>query len=489
MGYVRTPTIAGERIVFVCEDDLWVVGTEGGIARRLTTAAGECSLPRLSRDGTRLAFVGRDEGHPELYVMDPEGSPPRRLTYLGSETLHCCGWSRDGRFVYFSSDAGSPFVRETHGFRVDADGGEPVRLELGHAITLDVAQDGATLLGRNAIDPARWKRYRGGTAGHLWVDACGDGAFVRICRELPGNLVWPMWIGGRVFFLSDHEGIGNIYSVAPDGSDLRRHTDERDYYARFPATDGERIVYACGGELVLLDPRTGLVRRVDVRAPSSGAETARRFLEASDFLEMWQPSNDGTALALVSRGRTYTMPLWEEAVTEHGVDDGARRRLVAWLHDDKRVAYVDDASGYERVAVAPVDQSAPPRYVTNDDHGVAQARHERRRPHLRSRVLARRPVARVHLCAEDAHRDRADRRVRDRPHRRRDHAAARGPLSGMGSGGKVPLLHLDARLPSGLRRAAVRAQLPGSVATVSRHAARDVREPVRPRSRTTAQSA
>ena len=377
-GYVRTPTIAGDRVVFACEDDLWIVGAGGGVARRLTTTEGECTLPRLSPDGKLLAFVGRDEGTPELYVMPAEGGVPRRLTHLGSEALYCCGWSRDGRFVHFTSDAGSPFVKETLAFRVDAFGGEPVSLGAGHAMTFDIAANGATLLGRNAIDPARWKRYRGGTAGHLWVDARGDGEYARICRDVNGNLVWPLWLGERVLFLSDHEGIGNLYSVLPDGSDLQRHTDEREHYARFPATDGTRVVYACGGELVLLDPREGSVRRVPVEMPSNAPETARRFVDASELLETWNVSNDGTALALVSRGRAYTMPLWEEAVTEHGVDertDGspsavARRRLLTWLHDDRHVAYVEDSGGFERIAVALADQSAPPRYVTATDPGV-----------------------------------------------------------------------------------------------------------------------
>ena len=381
-GYVRTPTIAGRRIVFVCEDDLWLAGDDGGVARRLTSTEGECTLPRLSPDGSLVAFVGRAEGNPELYVMDSGGGVPRRLTQLGGEVLHCCCWSPDGRSIYFTSDAGTPFIKETTAFRVDAGGGEPVELGLGHAATFAIRADGAALLGRNGTDPARWKRYRGGTAGHLWVDANGDGTYARLCRELAGNLVWPMWIGERVFFLSDHDGVGNVYSVTPGGDELRAHTAESDYYARYPATDGTRIVYACGGELVLLDPNGGGVRRVAVEMPSNAPQTARRFVGASALLESWRPSHDGTALAIVSRGHAYTMPLWEEAVIEHPAsgppgpaspNETARRRLLTWLHDDRRVAYVDDASGYERIAIAPSDQSSPPEYVTHDDLGVLHA--------------------------------------------------------------------------------------------------------------------
>ena len=37
--------------------------------------------------------------------------------------------------------------------------------------------------------------------------------------RLPGNLASPMWLRDRVWFLADHEGHGNLYSVAPDGKD------------------------------------------------------------------------------------------------------------------------------------------------------------------------------------------------------------------------------------------------------------------------------
>jgi tricorn protease len=368
-GYYRTPTIAGERIVFVCEDDLWSVDAGGGLARRLTAGPGVASLPRLSPDGSTVAYAGRDEGGPEVYTIPAEGGPPRRITFLGSDALYVSGWSRDGREIYFTSDAGVPFVKETVAFAVGRDGGEPRRLPVGHAMSIDVAANGATLLGRNNLDPARWKRYRGGTAGHLWVDAGGSGEFVRIGRALDGNLVWPMWHGERVVFLSDHEGMGNLYSARADGSDLQRLTDERTYFARYPAGDGTRIVYACGGEIVLLDPQAASAVRVPIEAPSAAPQTARRFVDAADLLESFVPSPDGKALAFVSRGHAYAMPLWEAAVSEFGVGTGGRRRAIVWLHDGTRVAFVDDSAGFERIAIEPVDQSAPPAYATTADVG------------------------------------------------------------------------------------------------------------------------
>ncbi len=368
-GYYRTPTLSGSTIVFVCEDDLWTVDAGGGIARRLTAGPGPCTLPRISPDGECVAYVGRDEGGPEIYVLPTVGGPPRRLTFLGSDALHCCGWSHDGSEIYFTSDAGAPFIRETAAFAVGRDGGPPRRLPVGHAMSFAIAPGGAMLLGRNNLDPARWKRYRGGTAGQLWVDPDGTGTFARLGRELDGNLVWPMWLGDRVAFLSDHEGIGNLYSIAPDGSDLQRLTAEDEYFARFPATDGTRIVYAAGADIVVYDARTGTAERVAIEAPSAAPQTARRFVDAADLLETYAPSPDGTAIALVSRGRAYTMPLWEAAVSEYGDDGHARRREIVWLHDGKRIAYVDDAPGYERILVAPVDQSAPPAAVTHGDLG------------------------------------------------------------------------------------------------------------------------
>ncbi|MGH7727339.1 MAG: S41 family peptidase [Vulcanimicrobiaceae bacterium] len=399
-------------IVFACEDDLWSVPRAGGLARRLTAASGEISTPRLSPDGTRIAFVGRDEGGPELSVMAAEGGPATRLTHLGAEVVTLCGWSADGGSIHFTSDAGSAFVRETLGYRVSASGGAAEPLRLGHMKTFSMAADGRIAIGRNNDDPARWKRYRGGTAGDLWIDADGSGEFRRLI-SLPGNLVWPIWVGERIVFLSDHEGVGNLYSVRPDGSDLRRLTEFTDYYVRYPSSDGATVVFTAGAELYALDAASGKLAKIEVRAPSPAPQTARRFLEVGDEFESFAPSPDGTSLALVARGRPITMPLWEEAAVVHGAGSSVRYREAQWLPDGARFVVVSDEGGRERLEIRSATGESWPEVALDEEIGrvvelaaspsadlVALANHRRELLLVdladhRVRVLDRSPAANI----------------------------------------------------------------------------------------------
>ncbi|MDH3517882.1 MAG: hypothetical protein OEM66_03055, partial [Acidimicrobiia bacterium] len=92
-GYYRHPTIHEDTVVFVSEDDLWSVGSGGGNAHRLTANPGSHSFPRFSPDGASLAFISRDEGSPDVFVMPADGGPSRRLTFFGGLS-HVVGWSR-----------------------------------------------------------------------------------------------------------------------------------------------------------------------------------------------------------------------------------------------------------------------------------------------------------------------------------------------------------------------------------------------------------
>ena len=347
-GYLRQPTIRGDDIVFVCDDDLWHTTTAGGAARRLTAGLAEASTPSLSPDGQWLAFVGRDEQHPEVWLMPAAGGPARRMTWLGPD-VQVRGWTPQGHIVFVTTQ-GQPFFRNHHAFTLAPAGGAPQPLALGQVNHLAFGPGGACVIGRNTADPARWKRYRGGTAGHLWVDVEGNGNFRRM-TELPGNITSPMWIGDRIYHLSDAEGVGNLYSCRPDGSELRRHTDHDDFYARHAQTDGTRVVYQCGAALWLFDPATSTTRQLDVQVAAHRTQAARRFVPAVDQLAGLALHPRGHSLAVDMRGRLFSFALWEGAVRQHGQADGVRLQHGQWLADGETLVAVSDASGEERIAV------------------------------------------------------------------------------------------------------------------------------------------
>jgi len=348
-GYYRFPTICKDTVVFVSEDDLWSVDVKGGVARRLTANLGAIAFPVLSPDGKQVAFTGREEGSAEVYVMDADGGPIKRVTYIGGVS-QCVGWTSDGDKIVFASNYGKPMGQYL--FAVDPNGGLPEELPFGMAVYVSFGPKGKAVIGRNNSDPARWKRYRGGTAGDLWVDNVGKGEFGRLI-ELKGNLARPMWIEDRIYFVSDHEGVGNLYSVTPKGDDLRRHTDHTDYYVRFPSTDGRKIVYHAGADLYVFNPEKDKVKKIEVKYHSPRVHRQRKFVEAARYLESYSLHPKGTALALNIRGKSFTMGNWEGPVLQQNADpsEPLRTRLTAYLNDGNRVVAIADVDGTDYLEV------------------------------------------------------------------------------------------------------------------------------------------
>ena len=377
-GYYRFPTIWQDTIVFVAEDDLWTVARTGGVARRLTSNLGEVNYPALSPDGQWLAFVGREEGMQEVYLMPAAGGEARRLTYL-DDRCQVLGWTADSNAIFFASPAHHFYRGEYQIYRIErtTTNGAIQPVPVGPARAIAFGPAGQVVIGRNTGDPARWKRYRGGTAGHLWIDRRGDGQFERLLADLAGNLASPLWLetaaGARVFFVSDHEGVGNLYSCAPDASDLRRHTDHEDFYVRNPATDGRYIVYHAGADLFVFDPATGQSELVAVACYSPRVQRNRKFAHAAAYLDHARLNPAGNALTVTTRGKLFAFFNHEGPVLQLGQRDAIRYRLPDWLNDGRRLVLVDDAAGEEELVIYSAEPGAVPKRFSGLDIGRAVA--------------------------------------------------------------------------------------------------------------------
>jgi tricorn protease len=347
-GYLRFPAIGAGTVYFVCEDDLWCVPATGGIARRLTADLADIGRPAVSPDGRHVAFTSTAEGAPEVYSMPADGGPARRLTWLADAATAVRGFTPDGDVLLISA-AGQPFRRLTIAYAVPVEGGPTRRLPYGPVGDVAYGQSGV-VVGRNTADPARWKRYRGGTAGRFWIDPSGGGEFRPLLADLDTNLASPLWIDDRIYFISDHQGIGNIYSCTPAGDDIRRHTDHDTYYARAASTDGRVIVYQHAAELWQLDLRSDRTEQLPVRLAGPRTQRARKFVDADSHLGDIALHPNGHTVVADVRGKLVTMPAWEEAAAQHGTAQGVRYRLSQFL-DNERLCAVSDAGGEEGIEI------------------------------------------------------------------------------------------------------------------------------------------
>lgn len=287
---------------------------------------------------------------------------------MGASSLYVSGWTADGKEVLFSCNARSNFSEDFFVFAVTPDGGRVRPLNLGGAKTVAISNTGSVLLGRNCIDPARWKRYRGGSTGEIWQGNSTSSKFHQILK-LNGNLAWPMWIGQRIYFLSDHEGVGNIYSANLDGTDIRRHSNELEYYARYPSSDGQRIVYTAGARIHLLDPQTNTNIVINVTAASNITQAKRKFVPADEYLEEFDIHPEGHSVGIISRGQIFTMPMFEGAVIHHGRGSRVRYEQFHWLPDGKKFLVVTDENGFHQLKIHRLDETEAPEIITEEDLG------------------------------------------------------------------------------------------------------------------------
>ncbi|MBI3726008.1 PD40 domain-containing protein [bacterium] len=366
-GYCRFPTIHGETVVFASEGDLFSVPVAGGRAMRLTTHEGDELYPKLSPDGKWLAYSAEYQGNTDVYVMPAEGGEPRRLTFHPASDL-VVAWRPDSSAVVFRSDRDTAF-RETFLYEVPVVGGETKKIEVGMGSLASFSPDGKEIAFNCWSTEFRtWKRYRGGLTPHIWVGNPREKTFRKI-TDWEGTDDFPMWMGERIYFLSDRAGRSNVFSCRPDGSDVKQHTQHADFDARFPDAHGGRVVYSLGGDIWVLDVETNKSRKIEISLPSDRLRVQRRFEDASKTVESYALDRTGKRVALATRGAIFVAPPREGHVLRLLEGTPARRRAPAFSPDGKEIAAITDETGEQELFLSDSRGSGKSRVLTHREKG------------------------------------------------------------------------------------------------------------------------
>ena len=252
---------------------LWSIEPSGAAPRQITNEHGTLTMPALSPDRRRIAFVGDQSGYNAIYVMDIGSSKVRKLTH--SEPAHAtvpC-WSPDGERLAFTSLASG----DSEIWVMNADGSRPVNLTRHTAMDSYPAwsRDGrhlAFVSDRNGSEQIYLMRSNGSGVRQLtnsgfenrfpawspddrWIAFSGisgeksdvlamavDGSWIVNVTSHPAIDEAPKWSpdGTRILFTTMRDGNSELYSMNRDGSDPRNLTStvSADYYADwgFPLT-------------------------------------------------------------------------------------------------------------------------------------------------------------------------------------------------------------------------------------------------------------
>jgi tricorn protease len=372
---LRFPDIHGDRVAFTYGGDIWTAPANGGSAIRLTAHPGVEVFARFSPDGNWIAFTGQYDGDEQVYVIPATGGVPRQLTFYPAKgplaprwgwDNQVCGWSKDGKRIFFRSERDSWALPIARLYSVSVDGGPAEPLPMPEAGSGDYSPDSTRMVYSPQFRDFRSeKRYGGGQANVLYTFDLKTSDTKRI-TEGPRPTRDPMWMGDTIYFNSDRDGHFNLYAYNVSSGKTAQVTRSKQWDVRWPSSDHEgRIVYEMDGELQVLETRSGKTTPISITVPDDGLARRPSRISAANNIESYDLSPKGERALFSARGDIFTAPIEKGPTRNLTHSSGAHDKWPTWSPDGSQIAFISDMSGEEELYLVPQDGSKPAQQITN----------------------------------------------------------------------------------------------------------------------------
>ena len=361
---LRTPTVSARHIAFAYAGNIWIVDRAGGDARRLTSFQGEASNPQLSPDGNWVAFSGQYGGNTDVYVVESRGGEPKRLTWHPSAD-QVQGWTPDGRNIVFASGRQTWAPNAAQRFwTVPVSGGVEEAMPMPRAYQGKISPDGRFVAYRM---PSSWdeerRNYRGGQNKPIWVMNLQTHDVV-MPQWKDSKEMDPVWAGNTVYFISDRDGVANVWSFDPASKNLKQLTKFTDFDVKALDGNAGALVFEQAGYIHELDVASGRSKQLRVVATGDFPWMMAQWKDLSNRMTNLAISATGKRAAVEARGEIFTIPAEKGDVRNLTRTSGSAERSPVWSPDGRSVAYFGDKSGEYKLYIAPQDGLAPAREIT-----------------------------------------------------------------------------------------------------------------------------
>lgn len=348
--YLTEPALSPDRreIAFVSGGDVWTVPSEGGTAQLLVSHPASESRPLFSPDGKRLAFVSNRTGAGDIYVLNLETSDLQRLTFDDAND-QLDAWSRDGRWIYFSSTS-KDIAGMNDVFRVAAAGGTPMQVSADrytNEFWSSPLADGSIVFSARGISNGQW--WRKGKSHidetEIWIK---NGERYEQMSPRGAKQLWAMTTadGAKTFYVSDRSGAQNIWSQARGGQpkQLTNFTDGRVLWANL-SYDGKEIVFERNFRIWKMSADGGRASQIPVALRGTAASPLTERVNLSTQIRELALSPDGKKIAVVSRGEVFAASAKDGGEAVRITKSIAPESFVSWSPDSRRLVYASERDG------------------------------------------------------------------------------------------------------------------------------------------------
>lgn len=360
---LQTPALSATRIAFAYAGQIWTVPRDGGEAHSVVAGQGRCGRPLFSPDGASIAFTGVFDGNTDVYVVPAAGGEPRRLTWHPGPD-EALAWTPDGKGILFSStrttsrDLAQLYV-------VPAAGGPPTALPLPSGAEGSFSPEGNRLAYTpfGQWQPA-WKKYRGGQTSRIWIADLKDSSVKPVPRG-NSNDRNPLWVGDRIYFLSDRNGPVTLFVHDPATGSVKEVIPNPKGFDLASASAGPGgIVYHQFGSLRIFDFATGGTRKVPVTIKAELPQVRPHFEPVqADGIQQGALSPTGKRALFETRGEILSVPADKGDTRNLTGTPGAADRDPAGSPDGKWVAWFSDESGEYALHLRAPDGLGPVRRI------------------------------------------------------------------------------------------------------------------------------
>ncbi len=344
----------GDKIAFAYKGDIYVVNTEGGMARQLTTNSSYDFNPIWSNDGEYIAFASDRNANFDIYVVSVNGGVARRITTNSASEIPLA-FSSDNSMIYYSAniqkDADNVqfptgWMREL--YKVSVNGGRPQQVAATNVCSISFDSDGESFLyydQKGGED--EWRKHQISSVARDIVYYNAKEKTHTILTSNIGEDRDPRYLSNKEELVFLSEGAGgnfNVYKAnVKDVDNAEQITDFKMHPVRFlSVSDNGLLCYGYQGE-IYTQTLDGEPKKVEIQIVNDQEETPElgKFGKASDITI----TPDGDLIAFVARGEIFVTSE-EYQTTKQITHTPEAEAYPTFSPDGKTLVYVSERDGY-----------------------------------------------------------------------------------------------------------------------------------------------